>query len=85
MKKIEGARKEVKVKMNQERNHIKNYEMEAQQLEQLEAELLRKLQETQQLERQAFTQLESAMIDASVPKKMRVGANTSQFSAQTEN
>lgn len=43
----------------------------------MEAELLKKLQETQQLEKNAFTQLESAMIDASIPKKMRVGANMS--------
>ncbi len=54
--------------------------MEAQQLEQMEAELLRKLQETQQIERDAFQNLESAMIDASMPKKMRVTANTSQIS-----
>lgn len=41
----------------------------------LEAELLRKLQETQMVEKDAFSKLESAMIDASLPKKMRVNAN----------
>lgn len=46
----------------------------------MEAELLRKLQETQMVEKQAFNNLESAMIDASIPKKMRVGANQSQYS-----
>ena len=52
-------------------NEIEEYEKEAQELERMEAELLRKLQETQQNERAAFGRLESAMVDASVPKKMR--------------
>ena len=39
----------------------------------MEAELLRKLQETQQNERAAFGRLESAMVEASIPKKMRKG------------
>jgi hypothetical protein len=37
----------------------------------MEADLLRKLQETQQNEKTAFSKLESAMVDASIPKKMR--------------
>ena len=37
----------------------------------MEADLLRKLQETQQHEKAAFGKLESAMVDASIPKKMR--------------
>ena len=48
----------------------------------MEAELLRKLQETQAVEREAFNKLESAMIDASLPKKMRVGGTQSQYSLQ---
>lgn len=44
----------------------------------MEAELLRKLQETQKVEKDAFSQLEGAMIDASLPKKMRVMGVTSQ-------
>jgi len=70
-KKFEEARREQETKMSDEKKKVKDYEMEAQQLEMMEAELLRKLQETQAKERQAFTQLESAMIDASLPKKMR--------------
>ena len=45
-KKIEGARKETNMKMDMERNNIHGYELEAQQLEMMEAELLKKLQET---------------------------------------
>lgn len=41
----------------------------------MEAELLRKLQETQKNEREAFGKLENAMVDASVPKNLRVGAS----------
>lgn len=40
-------------------------------MERLEADLLRKLQETQSNERAAFQKLESAMIDASMPKQKR--------------
>ena len=43
----------------------------------MEAELLGKLQETQKQERDAFVQLESAMVDASIPKAMREKAGTS--------
>ena len=43
----------------------------------MEADLLKKLQETQMLERTAFNKLETAMIDASVPKKMRISATGS--------
>ena len=57
-------------------NEIHNFEKEAQELERMEAELLRKLQETQKNEREAFGRLENAMVDASVPKYMRVGAST---------
>lgn len=49
----------------------------------MEAELLRKLQQTQMVEKEAFNQLESAMIDASMPKKIRVQANSSQYSEQS--
>jgi hypothetical protein len=38
----------------------------------MEAELLKKLQETQTNERLAFQKLESAMIDASMPTRKRV-------------
>ena len=44
--KFEKARAENKKKIETEKKQITDYEMEAQQLEMLEAELLRKLQET---------------------------------------
>jgi len=44
--KHEKAREETLKKMDVEKKQIKNYEVEAQQLEMMEAELLRKLQET---------------------------------------
>jgi len=47
-------------------------------LEKLEAELLRKLQETQNNERMAFQRLENAMIEASVPKRIRTKANVGE-------
>ncbi|CDW90942.1 UNKNOWN [Stylonychia lemnae] len=78
--KHERAREETSKKMESEKMQIKNYELEAQQLELYEADLLRKLQETQQKEKNAFNMLESAMIDAAIPKKMRVGANQSLYS-----
>ena len=67
-------------KLDKERDNIKDYEIEAQQLEQMEAELLHKLQETQARERDAFNKLESAMIDASMPSKQRVTANQTKQS-----
>ena len=58
-------------------NEIGEYEKEAQELERMEAELLQKLQQTQQNEKAAFSRLESAMVDASIPKKMRKMAGAS--------
>jgi hypothetical protein len=43
VKKQEEVKKEQKVKVGKEKNEIKNFEREAQMLEQMEAELLRKL------------------------------------------
>ena len=50
---------------------IGNYEKESMDLERLENELLRKLQETQVQERAAFQRLENAMVDGSIPPPMR--------------
>ena len=61
------------------KEQISSYETEAQQLERMEAELLQKLQETQKAERDAFGRLESAMVDASIPKHMRRAGEQSQF------
>ena len=58
-----------------EKDLIKMREVEAQKLEKLEAELLQNLQQTQNLEKEAFSQLENAMIDGSKPKRERMGGN----------
>ena len=55
-----------------EKDIIKKREQEAQRLERLEAELLQNLQQTQNMEKEAFSQLEHAMIEASKPKRERV-------------
>lgn len=55
-----------------EKDLIRKREMEAQRLERLEAELLQNLQQTQNMEKEAFGQLENAMIEASKPKRERV-------------
>lgn len=58
------------------------FEKEARDLERMEAELLKKLQETQNNERLAFQKLETAMIDASMPIKKRVkGEDCKSFSS----
>jgi hypothetical protein len=54
-----------------EKDEVIDREMQAQTLETIEAELLKKLQLTQNMERQAFSELESAMIDSSMPKRKR--------------
>lgn len=64
----QAARADVDEKGQDLQKEIQNYEKEAKELEMLEAQLLLKLQETQQNERTAFQKLESAMIDASMPK-----------------
>lgn len=80
--KVVIARAQVNEQQDKIHREISDYEKEAQELERMEAELLRKLQETQQNERAAFGRLESAMVDASIPKKMRKngGATESQSS-----
>ena len=54
-------------------NQISEYEKESMELERLENELLRKLQETQVQERAAFQRLETAMVDGSIPPTLRAG------------
>lgn len=51
---------------------IIQYQQEAIELERMEAELLARLHSTQAIERQAFEELEQAMISASMPKKDRL-------------
>ena len=84
MKKQLDARRNVNDKVNIMSSQIYDYELEAQQLEKMEAELLVKLQETQKMERDAFVKLESAMVDASIPKNVRKMAGAS-FNEGPEN
>ena len=55
-----------------EKELIRKRELEAQRLEKLEAELLQNLLQTQNMEKEAFSQLEHAMIDSSKPKRERM-------------
>lgn len=57
--------------IEEQKQKILQKEEEAKQLERLEAELLRRLQMTQQREKDVFNMLESAMIDSSKPRKDR--------------
>ena len=50
-------------------------EREGDDLEKLETELLRKLQETQKMEREAFTRLEDAIVNGSIPPPLRAANN----------
>lgn len=59
-------------KADLERKMIYDYEMEARELEQQEANLLERLHKTQNDEKKAFIELEEAMINASMPKKDRL-------------
>ena len=65
------ARQEIDMKAHQMTNQISAYEKESMDLERLENELLKKLQETQVQERAAFQRLENAMVDGSIPATMR--------------
>ena len=71
-KKVQEARADVKKDAEKLKNQLKDFESEAVQLERMEAELLLKLQQTQKQERDAFGRLENAMVDASIPKHLRV-------------
>ena len=54
-----------------EKELIKKRETEALRLEIIERELLENLRQTQKMEREAFSQLESAMLDATKTKRER--------------
>lgn len=49
--------------IEEQKQRILNKEEEAKRLERMEAELLRRLQQTQQKEREVFDLLETAMVD----------------------
>ena len=66
--KLEKARQEGLAKVKSEKSLIYKFEREAQQLEVTEEELIGRLQGLQQEEKQAFEDLENAMILASLAK-----------------
>ena len=74
--KRENARQNVDQKANEMTKQISAFEKESMELERLENELLRKLQETQVQERAAFQRLENAMVDGSIPPPMRAEQST---------
>ena len=79
-KKMQNAKTEGREKINYEKQLIYKYEREAQSLELAEEQLIGRLQALQQEEKQAFEDLENAMIVASLaktgPNRMeRVGMN----------
>ena len=63
------------MKENEYRTQIVDLEKEGDDLEKLETELLRKLQETQKQERDAFTRLEDAMVNGSIPPQLRAATD----------
>lgn len=82
MRKREYARADINNKADGYRNEIGNLEMEGDDLEKLETELLRKLQETQKMEREAFTRLEDAIVNGSIPPPMRAAGGNPDASQQ---
>ena len=60
-----------------EKKLIYQYEAEAQKLESLEEQLIQELQDTQEDEREAYKELEEAMLEASRSKRERLGATVS--------
>lgn len=69
--KAKEVQQESKQKTEQERKLIMKLQNEAQKLETMEEQLIKRLQGTQEMEREAFKELEEAMIAASMPKKER--------------
>ena len=61
----EAQRLKTQMKIEEEKNRIGKLEGEAQNLELIEQELLQKLQSTQMMEKDAFGELEKAMIASS--------------------
>ena len=65
-----------RVKIDGEKKLIYKYESEAQQLEKFEEDLILELQAVQDEEREAYKELEEAMLEASISKKDRIGMAT---------
>ena len=69
-----NALREKDYQLESQRKDIYSLEKEAEELEKLEADLLKQLQLTQQRETDAFGQLKTALIDSSLPKAVRLGS-----------
>ena len=61
----EASKMQTQLKIEEEKQKIDDLEREAQNLERVEQELLQKLQSTQMMEKDAFAELEKAMIASS--------------------
>ena len=59
--KHEAAREEIAKKIHEEEEIIRQKEAEVMQMEMLEMELIKKLQNTQAIQKQAYTELEAAI------------------------
>lgn len=70
-KRILALREKANMK-NIHREEIYSYEQEAEELEKLEADLLKQLEITQERERNVFGELKVALMDSSLPMKSRV-------------
>lgn len=66
------TRSDVRVKVEHEKKLIYEFEQKAQQLEAHEEALIKRLQHIQNEEKEAFTELEQAMITASLAKRDRL-------------
>jgi len=67
----QANRIQTQMKIEEEKARIEKLEKEAQNLEIIEQELLQKLQSTQMMEKDAFAELESAMIASSENRRER--------------
>ena len=70
-KRMMAVREKEKLRMIH-RDEIYTFEQEAEELEMLEAELLKQLEVTQERERSVFGELKIALMDSSLPMKTRV-------------
>lgn len=80
--KAQLTRQELKAKTDEEKKMIYKFEKEAQQLEHLEEQLIKRLQNIQDEEKAAFKELEQVMIQASMPRKDRLEVVKEDFDAE---
>ena len=67
----QANRLQTQMKIEEEKERIEGLEKEAQNLELIEQELLQKLQSTQMMEKDAFAELEKAMIASSENRRKK--------------